>query len=919
MPAVLGRWAQIAMDQSPDDLPLEDQDPDDDLEILDRILKEEQSRWDESGDASSELAGDDDDSFYIFEEEEAGQVSVPEEAIRIANRFLLVEELSSGERGTLYEVRDGAHDERPCRLRVLSPAWLGAAPVEDLLVRAESVRSSSRELEHVSAIPFDECGQSDEGSFWLSTAEPEGESLAQLMQRSGALPPAHALEIICQLLSGLEHAEAQGLRHGALDAQVITLAPQVGWSEENPFAVGVRISELGLSSLAPTGREAEEDLFVCAQLLAQLLTGEAFDPSASSWASSAAASKSLGLSEPLGVLLDTGLAEDPGDRYPSATAFRSALERVEEYRPKPAGSRRSLVTNLLLLAAISAVLYGTKERWWPAADSQAQDTSALEARQAELDAQRAENQRLLDEEKARAEAAAQKLADSLAAQEQQKTLSEEELAELEANLEAERLAREAALEAERLKSGEVDSLTQDLENSKARIQELETAAQRRDRLAKESIDAEALALASADIERLLRALEAGNLVNARQINTELGANELVLAAPISLLPFFDGLLSAHDALALLDADEDPFKRAGGLESSAQAMAQARARAQPVMTGDNDSELLDDSQRIAAYEAHLTSMETRLQEHRDNLSAEFADLWAATLATPDQEPELVLRRAAAVGDVDAGRQEFIQSYVAFLRRHALAYDSLDLSKLKAIRSLDDWRDQLLAQPSPSLSAESDLLETLVFARDFYSGTALPAAPASLFDAGSDEGWLERLSLSAALLDKARGMRAEIGTRLLYHTRTDSGEETWRWDTVLVDLNPPKGVDDSRLIQQEFHDKDGNKLGQRTVRLYRIGLRLYEGDARPVKLIDLAIDGPPYSIHPWRASDELLPPPKLRVAPGAFTAFRDRLATENWRTLHVEDGRQLTLWARELGIVRLSIPGRITHDLVYAEFP
>lgn len=906
------------MENSPND-PKPDES-DEDLEILDRILQEEQSKWEATAEADVE------DDFYIFEEEEEPAedlAPVPAERL-LAHRFRVLQELSSGERGTLFDVLDDQGEGERLRLRVLSPEWLGAAPMEDFLARTEQVREATAALEHPAILPFQEVGLDDEGRFWLTYKTPGGESLAQLMERSGALPPAHALEIVAQLLEALEHAAAQGLFHGALDAESIWLAPKLGWSAENPFAVGVRVHELGLSNLSRSGNEERDDLYASARLLAQLLTGEAFDPGQSSWASSSSADKSIGLSEPLGVLLDTSLDEDPGERYQSAAAFRAALERVEEYRPKPMARKRSLLSNMILVATIGAVLYGTKERWWPAAKSRAQDNSIVDTSQAEIDALRAQAELRIAEELALKEATARDLAAALAAQEALQQEQQKEKAELQEIVEAERLAREAALqereaalEAERLKSGEVDSLTEDLQNSQARIKELETAAEKRIRLAKESDDAEALALVSGQVERMLRALEEGNLINARQVAEELAENPLVREAPLPLTPFYTDLFDAHDGLAALDSRTDPFERVGLLEPASLAVQAARLSGRPVMTGDNASELLDDPDRIAGYQSCLDSLDERLQEQRDRLTSQFAALWETTLEQPDLDPALVLQRASVLDDPQSRMLEFIQSYASFLREHALPYDVLALDKLDDIESLEAWNARLAELPIQGAQAEAELLANLSFARSFYQAGEWQPVPQRLRARVISPPWLERLALSAAILESQTGMRAAIGTRLLYHSRTEAGEESWRWDTIQEDLNPPAGVDDSRIILQEFLDAEGNKRGQRTLRMYRIGLRLYEGDARPTELLNLNLSGPAYAIYPWHASEAPALPTKLGIAPGAFEAFRARLKLEPWRTLIVEEGRQTTLWTRELGLVRHTIPGRITYELVFAE--
>ncbi len=564
-------------------------------------------------------------------------------------------------------------------------------------------------------------------------------------------------------------------------------------------------------------------------------------------------------------------------------------------------------------------MYGTKERWWPAAKSQAKDIAQVGPKQAELDAIRLENERLLQAEKNRSRLTADELAAERAAKQALENQSTEEAAKLAAIAETERLAAQAAREAERLKSQEVEGLSADLANSQARIQELETAAQRRVRLAQKESQSAALAEIDSDIERLLRALDEGNLVNAEAVTEELSGNALVQAAPLSLIPFLSQLVAGHRTLEQLETASDPFEQYALLPRADAAIGLAGEAGKPVMTGDNDSLLLDGPGRIGIFQAHLDSMKQRVDSSRLAVGERFDVLWGELLANPDRTPAEVLPLIEVHGAASEALAEYLGALDQYIDQNVLNEGALDLERLRQFRALDAWSQQLEASPVAGLGAQGLRLQNLRLAREFYSGNVPSQVPVSLDETDSGEPWLTRLNLEVRLLEPARGMRAAIGTRLLYHTTTAAGEESWRWDTVLADLAPPSGVDDSRLILQEFHDQAGNKQGERTVRLQRIGLRLYEGDTRPVELFNLALDGPSYAMQPWQAAEAELPPAKLLVPPGAFADFRKRLVDEEWLGLNVDAGRQTSLWTRELGLVRHRIPGRISYELVYAELP
>ena len=109
---------------------------------------------------------------------------------------------------------------RPVALKILRPEF---ATNLDQVRRFQTEARAASKLDHPNTIRVHDFGQSEDGHLYLVTELLEGESLAALMRRVGALAPGRAASIICQILKALSEAHAHGIVHRDLKPENIFL------------------------------------------------------------------------------------------------------------------------------------------------------------------------------------------------------------------------------------------------------------------------------------------------------------------------------------------------------------------------------------------------------------------------------------------------------------------------------------------------------------------------------------------------------------------------------------------------------------------------------------------------------------------------------------------------------------------------
>lgn len=314
-------------------------------------------------------------------------------------------------RGGMGEVLR-AHDaelERDVALKVLHPQWSGDEFYRERFRREARVAARLREP-HV--VPIHRYGEI-EGRLFLDMRLVEGEDLSALLQRTGPMDPARAVDVVGQVARALDAAHADGLVHRDVKPSNILLVARPDGRDLADSTAGddfVHLVDFGIARTAdsstgppltgtgltvgsteymaperflgsPLGAGA--DVYSLACVLYEALTGERPFPAAVAasqmyahvtTAPPTVSSVRPGIPDLLDGIVARGLARDPAERWTSAggmaAAARAALSvsGVEVPRPAEAPPGRPVSATAPTTIGLSAGP-DTRQRPIPAATS----------------------------------------------------------------------------------------------------------------------------------------------------------------------------------------------------------------------------------------------------------------------------------------------------------------------------------------------------------------------------------------------------------------------------------------------------------------------------------------------------------------------------------------------------------------------
>ena len=263
----------------------------------------------------------------------------------LSGRYELEELVGTGGMSSVYR----AHDRllaRKVALKVLHEHY-GAdeAHVERFRREARAVAT----LSHPNIVAVIDRGE-HEGRQFIVFEYVEGENLKRLIERDGPLPVATALELAIQIARGLSFAHGQGLVHRDVKPQNVLLNGD-GAAKVTDFGIARSLdvqhgmtqtgTVLGTSDyIAPEqaqGRRVDEhsDIYSLGVVLYELLTSKVPFPGENFVA---VAMRHINEPPPsvrderpdvplrLDAALQTAMAKDPGDRFPTMAAFCHELE-----------------------------------------------------------------------------------------------------------------------------------------------------------------------------------------------------------------------------------------------------------------------------------------------------------------------------------------------------------------------------------------------------------------------------------------------------------------------------------------------------------------------------------------------------------------------------------------------------------------
>lgn len=260
-------------------------------------------------------------------------------AAKLIGRFEIIRELGRGAQGVVYLARD-PQLERQVAIKTLR---LGSAQQTDKLLHEARIASK---LQHNSIIPLHDAGEQD-GAPYLVYAYIKGETLAQMLKRTGAMPLANSARIAASVLDALACAHGQGVMHLDIkpanvmvgeNAQAMVMDFGIARIiAQQPDAAGEITGTpqyMAPECITAQGPQFSSDQFSVGMMLYEMVTGtpvieggniyQILNRNAHEQAE-APSSRNVKVDEKLEGIILKAMAKKPEERYPDALAMRQAL------------------------------------------------------------------------------------------------------------------------------------------------------------------------------------------------------------------------------------------------------------------------------------------------------------------------------------------------------------------------------------------------------------------------------------------------------------------------------------------------------------------------------------------------------------------------------------------------------------------
>jgi serine/threonine-protein kinase len=292
----------------------------------------------------------------------------------LGGRYRLVELLGQGGMARIYRAHDSQLD-RFVAVKLLRPEY-GRDPDFGSRFRHEAQAAAS--LNHPNVVSVYDYGQADAGPFIVMELV-DGEDLATIIKRSGALPPRQAARIMADTARALHAAHGRGIVHRDVKPGNIMIDRE-GRVKVTDFGIARAIAEAQMTLPGTTlgsvhyfspeqargdQATAASDIYSLGIVLFELLTGRR------PWEADSAAAVAMarlagpppdpstlrsGIPSDLVAIDRKALAMEPADRWSSASSMAAALEAFLAGSPVPG---TGVVAGAAGTATIAGGLSGT--------------------------------------------------------------------------------------------------------------------------------------------------------------------------------------------------------------------------------------------------------------------------------------------------------------------------------------------------------------------------------------------------------------------------------------------------------------------------------------------------------------------------------------------------------------------------------
>lgn len=249
-------------------------------------------------------------------------------SVKLLGRYDTINELGRGAQSVVYLAKD-TRMSRQVAVKKIGPGSL--AQNEALLQEARAASN----LHHHNIIPLYDLGAA-EGIVYLVYAYIEGESLAQVLKRSGAMPVAAAVRIVIDVLDALASAHGQGIMHlGINPANVIISSSGHNFLTDFGIANAILKTKVAAGGVAKPsqymapeitsaqGGELRSDIYSVAVMLYEMVTGTPFVQGINT---EAASGNKVRVDEALEKIILRATAQNPEERFSSAVELRQDLQ-----------------------------------------------------------------------------------------------------------------------------------------------------------------------------------------------------------------------------------------------------------------------------------------------------------------------------------------------------------------------------------------------------------------------------------------------------------------------------------------------------------------------------------------------------------------------------------------------------------------